>query len=214
MPSTDNARRALIVIDVQNEYDRGGNLAIEYPPFAQTVAEVGRAMDAATAAGIKVVVVRQAAPSASPIFAAGSHGAELHPEVARRARDHYVEKALPSAFTGTDLEYWLRSHGIETITVAGYMTHHCDFSTVIHAMHMGFAVELLGDATGAVSYANKAGAATAEEIHRVMCVVMQSRFAAVATTAEWIEALRTGTAPERDGIFASHQRAIAARTAA
>lgn len=214
MLSAETARRALIVVDVQNEYDKDGDLAIEYPPFDQSLPNVLRAMEAATAAGIKVVVVKQLAPSSSPIFAAGTHGGELHPEIATRHRDHYVEKRLPSAFAGTDLEYWLRSNGIETVTIAGYMTHNCDLATIVHAVHMGFAVETLSDATGSVPYANKAGSATAEEIHHVMMVVMQSRFAAVASTAEWIDSLASGAPLERDSIAASHDRALALRTAA
>lgn len=200
-------RRALVVVDVQNDYN-GGNLAIQHPPFTETVANVARAMDAAAADGVKVVVVKQMAPETSPIFAKGSHGGELHPEIAGRARDHYVEKTLPSAFTGTDLEAWLRANAIDTIVVAGYMTHNCDLSTIIHAMHMGFAVEFLSDASGSVPYANSAGYASAEDIHRVVSVVLQSRFAAVLKTAEWIDCLKTGKLPERDTIYASNQRAL------
>ena len=207
------ARRALIVIDVQNDYD-GGNLAITYPPFSETLPNVARAMDEATARGVKVAVIKMLAPATSNVFRPGTHGAEIHPEIARRPRDKYIEKTLPSAFTGTDLEYWLRANGIETVTIAGYMTHNCDLSTVIHALHMGFAVEFLSDATGSLDYRNSAGSATAEEIHRVMSVVFQSRFAAVVTTEQWVGHLAAGTAPERDTPYASSQRAIAATKAA
>ncbi|MBZ9843142.1 cysteine hydrolase family protein [Mesorhizobium sp. CA5] len=205
-PATE-PRRALVVVDVQNDYN-GGNLAIQHPPFNETVANVARAMDAAAAAGIKIVVVKQMAPETSPIFAKGSHGGELHAEIARRGRDHYVEKTLPSAFTGTDLEAWLRANAIDTIAVVGYMTHNCDLSTIIHAVHMGFAVEFLSDASGSVPYANSAGYASAEDIHRVVSVVLQSRFAAVLKTAEWIDCLKTAKLPERDTIYASNQRAL------
>lgn len=207
MASNDTARRALIVIDVQNDYD-GGNLAITHPPFNATLPNIARAMDEATARGVKVVVVKMLAPPTANVFRPGTHGAEIHPEVAGRPRDLYVEKTLPSAFTGTNLEYWLRSNGIETLTIVGYMTHNCDVSTIIHALHMGFAVEFLSDAAGSLAYKNSAGAATAEEIHRVMSVVFQSRFAAVMTTEQWIGHLGAGTAPERDTPYASSQRAL------
>lgn len=206
--SATQPRRALVVVDVQNDYD-GGNLAIQYPLFRDSVVNVARAMDAAAEAGIKIVVVKQMAPETSPIFAKGSHGGELHPEIARRKRDHYVEKVLPSAFTGTDLEAWLRANDVDTIVVVGYMTHNCDLSTIIHAVHMGFAVEFLSDATGSVPYANSAGYASAEEIHRVVSIILQSRFAAVLGTAEWIDCLRTGALPARDTIHASNRRALA-----
>ena len=141
-----------------------------------------------------VVVVQNFAPASAPIFARGSAMAELHETVASRPRAHYVEKSLPSAFAGTDLADWLTAHDIDTIVIAGYMTHNCDDSTVKHAVHAGLAVEFLVDATGAVPYENSAGRASAEEIHRVFTVVMQSRFAAVLGTddgsARWKAASR------------------------
>jgi len=203
---TKSMRRALIVIDVQNDYING-NLPIEYPPVEQSLANIGRAMDAARAAAIPVVVVQNVLPENMPIMAKGTHGAELHPSITERGWDHSVLKNMPSAFAGTGLEEWLRTNGIDTLTVVGYMTHNCDFSTVVQGMHSGFTVELLSDATGSVPYANRAGSATAEEIHRVITVVMQARFATVLTTNEWLNALTTGVTPERDNIFSSNQRA-------
>ena len=208
-----NPRRALVVIDVQNEYV-SGDLPIEFPPIDLSLANIGRAMDAARAAGVPVVVVQNFAPADSPLFARGSVGAELHPVVASRARDHYVEKSLPSAFAGTDLKAWLAGRGIDTIAVAGFMTHNCDASTVFEATHAGLAVEFLADATGAVPYANDAGSASAEDIHRVFSVVMHSRFAAVASTDAWLDAVEAGVPLARDTIYASNQRARANRVPA
>lgn len=199
-------RRALIVIDVQNEYVTGG-VPIEYPDVNQSLANIGRAMDAAQAAGIPVVVVQNSLPAGAPVFARGSAGWELHPLVASRPRSHYIDKTLPSAFAGTDLAAWLAGQGIDTLTVVGYMTHNCNDSTVKQAVHDGFAVEYLADASGSLPYENRAGRASAEEIHRVFTVVMQSRFAAVAGTDEWIAALASGQALPRDNIVASNRRA-------
>jgi hypothetical protein len=94
------------------------------------------------------------------------------------------------------------------------MSHNCDDTTIKHAFDAGLKVEFLMDASGSVPYANKAGVASAEEIHRVFSVVEQSRYAAVLTTTEWLECLATGTSPERDTIYASYQRAQRGRRAA
>src|SRR6185312_10584532 len=131
-------RRALVVIDVQNEYVTG-DLPIEFPNVQSSLANIGRAMDAARAASVPVVVVQNFAPAGSPLFARGTPGAELHTVVDGRERDHYVEKSLPSAFAGTDLAQWLAQQEIDTLTVVGYMTHNCDASTIVHALHAGFA---------------------------------------------------------------------------
>jgi hypothetical protein len=47
----------------------------------------------------------------------------------------------------------------------------------------------------------------------VVTIILQSRFAAVLKTAEWIDCLKTGALPERDTIFASNQRALARNAA-
>jgi len=199
-------RRALVVIDVQNEYV-SGNLRIEYPPLDVSLPRIGLAIDAAHAAGVPVIVVQNHAPAGSPLFALDSDGWQLHPVVASRPHSHRVEKTLPSAFAHTDLGPWLARHEIDTLAIAGYMTHNCDASTAFEAMHRGFTVEFLADATGAVPYRNDAGAASAEDIHRVFSVVLHSRFAAVVTTQAWIEVVRSGQALPRSNIFESHRAA-------
>lgn len=203
---TTQPRRALIVIDVQNEYV-SGNLLIEYPAINPSLANIGKAMDAAQAANIPVIVVQQFAPVQSPIFAEGSHGWELHEVVTSRSWQHKLNKKLPSAFAGTDLADWLKQHNIDTLVVTGYMTHNCVDSTVKHAFHSGLAVEYLHDASGTLAYQNKSGYASAEEIHRTFAIVMQARFAAVMDTTEWIEIIRSGSTAERDNIYSSSQRA-------
>ncbi|MDQ0572715.1 nicotinamidase-related amidase [Variovorax paradoxus] len=200
-------RRALVVIDVQNEYFEGGGLPIEYPPVEQSLPNIAKAMDAARAAGTPVVVVRHHAPKGAPVFQADTHNGELHPEIAKRPRDHLITKAFPSVFTGTDFADWLARHEIDTLSVAGYMTQNCDASTVFEAMHRGLNVEFLSDATGALPYSNAAGHVSAEEIHRVFSVVFHSNFAAVTSTDAWIAALQAGQAIEKDNVLMSNRRA-------
>lgn len=206
-------RRALIVIDVQNEYVTG-DLPIEYPDVQTSLANIGRAMDAARTAGVPIVVVQNLAPATSPLFARGSAGAELHSVVTSREYDHHVEKSLPSAFARTDLADWLAARDVDTLTIVGYMTHNCDASTAFEATHRGLKVEFLADATGSVPYENEAGFASAEDIHRVFSVVMQTRFAAVATTDAWLAAVAAGAPLAGSNIYVSNQKARAARAAA
>lgn len=202
------SRRALIAIDVQNEYVTG-NLRIAVPPIRESLTRIGEAMDAARGIGIPVIAVRHGAPVASPLFARGSTNWELHAVVASRPHDHQIDKTQPSAFAGTDLDAWLRQREIDTLTVAGFMTHNCCASTIIDAMHRGYAVEFLSDAAGSVPYRNEAGVASAEAIHQTFLVVMQARFAAVARTSDWVDAIRYGKPLARSNIHASHRAALA-----
>jgi nicotinamidase-related amidase len=198
-------RRALLVIDVQNEYFTG-NLRIEYPPVEASLSNIARAMDAAQAAGVPVVVVQHDFPEGFPVFAKGSPGWQLHPVVAERKADYRISKSMASVFAGTDLRQWLSDHAIDTLTIVGYMTHNCNAATIYQASHDGLKVEVLSDATGALPYENTAGRASAEEIHRVFNTVFHSNFAAVTTTEEWVAAAREGRALEADNVYLSNLR--------
>jgi len=179
-------KRALIVIDVQNEYFEGA-LPISDPPPERSLENIGRAMEAATAAGVPVIVVRHTDTEANAdMFREGSHTWELHPEIERRERDHLVDKALPGSFTGTPLGDILASDGIDTVSITGYMTHMCVDTTAREAAHRGLAVEILNDATGTLPLENSGGSATGEELHRATLVAQGQFFADVLSTEDWL----------------------------
>ncbi|MFZ6677554.1 cysteine hydrolase family protein [Undibacterium sp. Tian12W] len=212
MTASNPVKRALIVIDVQNEYFTG-NMQISYPDPQVSLQNIGRAMDMAKAAGIPVLVVQHSAPETSPIFARGSKTWELHEVVASRHADHRIEKNMASVFTGTDVAAWLKKNEINTLSIVGYMTHNCNASSILEAAHLGYQVEMLNDATGSLPYENAAGYATAEEIHRAFSVVFHSNFAAVVSTDSWVAAVKAGELLSPSNVYSSHmagrQRAAA-----
>lgn len=176
---------ALCVIDVQNEYFTG-KLPVAYPE--ESFGNILQAMDAATRKKIPVIIVQHVNPDPdAPAFARGSRGAELHEEILRRPRDLLIEKLLPGSFTGTGLEAWLRSRGIDTLTICGYMTQMCCDTTARQAFHLGFSVNFLSDATGTLPVTNPAGSISAEDLHRAILITQAMRFSRVIQTEQWIE---------------------------
>jgi nicotinamidase-related amidase len=180
----ETMKRALLVIDVQNEYFTG-LLPVTHP--AGSLEKIVAAMEAATANGIPVVVVQHtvAAPE-RPVFKKGGAGWDLHPDVARRPYDLLVEKTLPGSFTGTNLQELLRERDIDTLVISGYMTQMCCDTTARQAFHLGYSVEFLSDATGTLAISNDAGSVTAEELHRAILVTQAMLFSKVMTTEEWV----------------------------
>jgi nicotinamidase-related amidase len=180
------AKRALIVIDVQNEYFDGA-LPISDPPREQSLENIGRAMEAATEAGVPVIVVRHYTDDPSEgIFLKGSHAWELHPEIERRRRDFLIDKTLPGSFTDTELGSVLEDAGVDTVAITGYMTHMCVDTTSRQAAHRGLAVEILNDATGTLPLENSGGRAGGEELHRATLVAQGQFFADVVSTDDWL----------------------------
>ncbi|MFZ6751563.1 cysteine hydrolase family protein [Undibacterium sp. Ren11W] len=206
-PTNLPPKRALIVIDVQNEYFSGG-LISDYPKPATVLANIGLAMDAARAAGVPVLVVQHTAAPGAPIFQKGQPEWELHEVVKARRFDQLIEKTQDSVFAKTDFVAWLEERQIDTLSILGYMTQNCNAATIYQAARLGYTVEMLGDASGAVAYQNAVGSASAEEIHRVFSVVFHSNVAAVCSTAEWIELTHSGLPSPKSSVPAS---AFAAR---
>lgn len=179
--------RALIVIDVQNEYFTGA-MPITHP--AGHLDNILKVMDAASGAKVPTVVVRHAQPDPnSPVFRKDSPEWQLHPAVAERPRGLLLDKQLPGSFTGTGLDEWLKSHGIDTVSIAGYMTQICCDTTARQAMHRGYKVEFLNDATGTLPVSNSAGSVTAEELHRSILVAQQMFISEVVDSATWVNRL-------------------------
>ena len=176
--------RALLVIDVQNEYFTGA-LPITHP--TGHLERILRVMDAASGR-IPTVVIQHSAEGL-PIFRRGSREWELHPEVAARPRDLLIQKSLPGSFTGTPLEAWLRERGIDTVTITGYMTHMCCDTTARQAVHLGFKSEFLSDATGTLPLSNAGGAVTAEELQRSILAAQAQLLSEVLPSDRWIERL-------------------------
>lgn len=178
-------KRALLVIDVQNEYF-SGQLPVTYPE--DSFKNILKAMDSANKYKIPIIVIQHTAPQEnSKTFRKGSDEWKLHPEIIARPYNYLFEKALPGSFTGTGLEAWLREHGIDTVTISGYMTQMCCDTTARQALHLDFSVEFLSDATGTLQISNYAGTVTAVELHRAILVTQAMRFSKVLSTDEWIE---------------------------
>lgn len=204
-------RRALVVVVVQQEYF-DGPLQVQHPPREQALAQVVRAMDVAREHGLPVVVVQHEYPEGAPVFAVGSPGWELHPEVAARvgADAKRVTKQNGSVFAGTDVASWLRDQGVDTVTIVGFMTNNCDLATAVEAEGLGLTAEVLADATGAIHLANDRGRVSAETLHEVLMVLLHSNFAAVATTAAWADAVGAGEPLAVDDLGTSATRGRAA----
>ena len=180
--------KALLVIDVQNEYFSGA-LPITYPQLS--INNICKAMEAAKQNNVLVIAIQHTAPQKdSKIFARGSSEWELHEDIKKIGFDYLIEKNLPGSFTGTDLEAILRDKKVDTVTISGYMTQMCCDTTARQALHLGFSVEFLSDSTGTLNISNYAGEVTAEELHRAILVTQAMRFSKVMTSDEWIKSIK------------------------
>ena len=153
-------RRALIVVDVQNDFCPGGALAV--PAGDEVVAPLNNLIEEFLSRGEPVYKSRDWHPSKTKHFAAyggtwpvhcvqDTRGAEFHPELIDDPRIRVVSKGMGdednySAFDGTDLAERLRERNIEEVWVGGLATDYCVKNTVLDALREGFKVKAVENA--------------------------------------------------------------------
>ena len=127
------AKRALIVIDIQQDYFPGGEFPLwnTEPVLANIVAAIAQAK----AQGMPVILVQHIVPAAagpSPFLGEGTRGAELHPAILAAAADAViVTKTHADSFVDTTLDATLSELGVEELLVCGMMTQNCVTHTAI-----------------------------------------------------------------------------------
>ncbi|MEU9402325.1 isochorismatase family protein [Streptomyces sp. NPDC048242] len=170
-------RRALIVVDVQNDFCEGGSLAVA--GGADVAAAITELIGQAAGTGYRHIVATRdhhIAPGGhfadNPDYAhswpahcvAGTEGVGFHPNfapaVASGAVDAVFDKGAYSAAysgfegadeNGTGLSEWLRERGVEEVDVVGIATDHCVRATALDAAREGFQTHVLLDLTAGVA---------------------------------------------------------------
>lgn len=156
----DEKKRALIVVDVQNDFCPGGTLAVEHGD--EVVAPLNKLMEEFLARGEPVFKSRDWHPPQTKHFSdyggtwpihcvQDTRGAEFHPNLLDDKHIRVISKGLGdedsySAFDGTDLALQLDRLGVEEVWVGGLATDYCVKNTVLDAIKHGFRVKALEDA--------------------------------------------------------------------
>lgn len=177
-------KKALLVIDVQNEYFTG-KLKVTYPNPRTSMNNIIKVMDYAKENNMMVIIVQHSAISGET-FVKGTNEWEIHPEILKKSYDYIIEKNKPSSFHETNLEEILKKENIEGVVIAGYMTQMCCDTTAREAFHKGYEVEFLSDATGTIDVKNYVGTISSKELHNATLMAQSLRFSKVLSTEEWI----------------------------
>lgn len=189
-PDLTALRRALVLIDVQNEYARLP-LRIRYPRLRDCMERIEQVLDAAESAGLPVVCVQHAGPPGGATFAPGGKDFELRPSIERRRTPQWksVVKHHGSIYAGTDLAAWLHEQGVNTVTLVGFMANNCVLASAAWGEAIGLTTEVLSDAVGAINLRNRAGKVDARTVHTALMALLHSNWAAVTTADDWCRAL-------------------------
>ena len=135
--------KALLIIDIQNDYFPGGA-----NPLKGTKEALANAIKLLTwfRKNNMFVIHVQHTSKTSSFFIEGTTGADIHEELQPINGEVHLIKHYPSAFRETRLKQVLDDAGIKRLVICGMMTHMCIDTTVRAANDLGFSVELIQDA--------------------------------------------------------------------
>ena len=185
----DEKKRALIVVDVQNDFCPGGALAVNNGD--DVVAPLNRLISEFLERGEPVFKSRDWHPPKTKHFTAyggtwpvhcvqGTKGAEFHPELMDDIHVRIISKGLGdensySAFDGTDLALQLQRLGVEEVWVGGLATDYCVKNTVLDALKQGLRVKALQDAMRAVELQPGDGERAIQEMRAAGAEIVNSK---------------------------------------
>ena len=166
--------RALIIVDVQNDFCEGGSLAVA--GGAAVAKGISLVLDKAGARWDHVVATKDwhidpgTHFSDTPDFVdswpvhcvAGSAGSDFHPElVTDRIEKVFHKGEYRAAYSGFEghgedgetLAGWLRAKGVTDVEVVGIATDHCVRATALDAAREGFNTTVVLELTAGVARA-------------------------------------------------------------
>ncbi|HET7739684.1 MAG TPA: isochorismatase family protein [Mycobacterium sp.] len=167
--------RALIIVDVQNDFCEGGSLAVDGGAdvarkltdllrdhtFRADYDHVVATMDHHIDPGEHFSEHPDFQDSWPPHCVVGTAGADFHPAFDASAVEAVFHKGHYSAAysgfegahaeDGTGLADWLRQRGVDAVDVAGIATDYCVKATAADAVAAGFTTRVLLDLTAGVS---------------------------------------------------------------
>jgi nicotinamidase-related amidase len=174
-------QRALVIVDIQNDYFPGGANPLDGPEAA--AANAARLLERFRGSGEQIVHLKHVwdAPDAT-FMRPGTPGVEIHDSVAPEASEPVLEKALPNGFVGTSLEADLRSAGAEEIVVCGMMTSMCVDATARAAADLGFTVTVAHDACATMPLSFGGVDVPAPSVHAAFLAALADGYASVVPT--------------------------------
>ncbi len=177
--------RALVIVDIQNDYFPGGAHPLVGPEDAAAAAR--RVLDACRSRGEAVVHVQHVSdePDAS-FMRSGTAGVEIHESVAPHEGEPVVRKAHPNAFLDTTLEQELRARGVDHLVVCGMMTSVCVDATVRAAVDLGFEATVVHDACAAPDLEFGGETIPAHAVHGAFVAALDDGYAEVRSADELV----------------------------
>jgi len=178
-------KQALLLIDLQNDYFEGGTMTLVNSDKASENAK--RLLDKFRKENLPVIHIQHIAtrPDAT-FFLSDTFGAEIHKNVQPTVDEKVIIKHFPNSFRETELLGYLKEKEITDLIICGMMTHMCIDATTRAAKDFEYNCTLVGDACTTRNLEINGEKVKATDVHNAFLAALNSTYAAVTTTREYL----------------------------
>lgn len=177
------SNRAILVVDLQNEYWPSGNFALQ--GIEAAAANAARIIDHARSKGDLIVNIRHEMPG-GPIFVPGSKGAEINDSVRPASGEPVITKNFPNSFRDTGLSDLLKEKGVKDVVVVGAMSHMCVDATVRAANDLGYTTTTIHDACATRDLDFNGVTVPAAQVHATLMSALSFAYGEVISTEAFL----------------------------
>jgi len=177
------SKTALIIVDLQNDYFKGGKWELEGTEAA--LIKAAELLKAFRAKGLPVVHVSHEFPTDdAPFFLPNSDGAKIHSSVQPLANEPVVLKHQINSFRETKLKEILDESGVDNVLICGAMSHMCIDAVTRAANDFGYNCSVAHDACATLVLEFNGIAVPAKHVHAAFMAALDFAYANVASTDE------------------------------
>ncbi len=177
--------KGLLLIDIQNDYFKGGKSPLANPLDA--LANAQKMLFSFRLAGLPIIHVQHVnIREGATFFLPDTHGVMIHDSLAPLENEFVVVKNTPNSFYGTGLAGIIEWNQITELVVCGMMSHMCVDTTVRAAKDFGLIVTLLEDACATKDLTWNGETIPAETVHKTFMAALNGMFAKVIKTDDFI----------------------------
>ena len=173
--------KALIVIDLQNDYFGGGNM--ELVNIDATLKKINKLIQYAREQRYKIFIIQHFAAEGASFFAPKTEGVEINKDLDIQS-GIIISKNYPNSFRETKLHEELQANNIDSIIICGAMSHMCIDTTVRAGFDLGYKIELASDACATRDLEFKDEIIKAKDVHNSFMSALGSAFCEVRDTNE------------------------------
>lgn len=171
-------KRALIIVDLQNDYFPGGRM--ELVDIEEAAINAQHALELFRAKMLPIFHIQHLSNRAgATFFLPETDGVEIHESVTPKSGEYIIQKHFPNSFRDTSLNEQLQSLGMEEAIICGAMTHMCIDTTVRAAFDLGFRCLVLSDACATKNMEYGGVTIEAPQVQAAFMAALSSPFAQV-----------------------------------